>query len=62
MNVDAFLSKLAFREVGAILFRMYVRALFVSVIAVGPVSASHHLLVVLVCLIFSGSLSDIILM
>jgi len=49
VDKNALLTKLAFREVRAFLFRMHIWALFIRVLAVRPVSASDPLFVFKVC-------------
>jgi hypothetical protein len=47
MNVDAFLTELAFREVWTFFLGMEVLAFLIGVVAIRPMPASYLLLVVL---------------
>lgn len=62
MNVNAFFSILAFREVRAFFFRMKEWALLISVITIGKVPTSHFLFIFMSLLALLHSLPDVVLM
>lgn len=50
MNIDAFFTKLAFREEGTVFFWMEILAFLIRIVAVWPMSTFDFLLIIVISL------------